>query len=107
MDNQSLRRLAAGGVDAVPGLEMLADWCWEQADNSGDARFCGIARALECLTSRWDSRGRIDTTTMSLLDAVLTEQLGPVLDADSPEFGAHLAKLMREDLLRVLREAGL
>lgn len=106
MDALSLRRLAEDGLTGVPQIQDLAAWCWDQADNTGDARFCGLARSLEFVTEAWDAHGAFRGDTMNRLNTAFSRRLPSVLDAPTAEEATHLAKALREELEEVLSVHG-
>jgi hypothetical protein len=91
-----------GLPQGAPRTTDLASWCWEHADNTGDARYCGLARSLETIAEVWDDDGYLRNGTYEALNATFKRHLVSVLDAPTAEEGTHLAKLLREELYEVL-----
>lgn len=52
-----LQRLAEGGYRAVSfdRWRDLANWCWDYAEASGDARYCSLARGPGTVASAWSA----------------------------------------------------
>jgi hypothetical protein len=104
MDHQSLRRLADDGLAAYPPVDIttLADWCWEYGEATGDARYSSLWRALRSIVCSFEDTDALPTLTVMRIDALLRESVPDIVDAESPEAGAQLARRMREDLLTIL-----
>lgn len=94
-----LRRLQLVGVRQLP--ELIA-WCWDQADNTGDARFCGVARALEGILEAWDVKGGLPEHTITDMNRVLREHLEDILSAPEAIIGSDRARWMRSEIGQVL-----
>jgi hypothetical protein len=108
MDNSSLERLARDGLVAYPPSDLpdLTSWCWDFAEATGDARYCSVGRLLQEMSDFWDSRG-IPTDLACALDAAIKVRLPVVLAATNASDGAIQARLLREDIFRLVNEAGL
>jgi hypothetical protein len=94
-----LRHLQLRGVNELS--EPIA-WCWDQAENTGDARFCGIARTLESISEAWDQKIGLPDQTIEELNRVLRQNLPDVIDSALPSVGSDRARWMREQIVQVL-----
>lgn len=94
-----LRGLQLAGNDGLPDL---IAWCWDQADNTGDARFCGLARALEAILEAWDVKGGLPESVISDMNRVLRSHVADILDATGPMVGSDRARWMRQEIGDVL-----
>ena len=108
MDRQTLQRLAETGIETLPPdrLSDLIAWCWDQADNTGDSRYCGIARALTPIARDFDERdeyGGVPLAAVQAVDRILIDRLQHVLDEPEAGTAALLARSMREDVHAVWR----
>lgn len=82
---------------------MLAAWCADWAENSGDARYCSVGRALDHIADEWDYRGGGWPATITRdLEAALAERLPDVLNADTAVDGSYHGRLLREEVDRIL-----
>jgi hypothetical protein len=89
------------------GTKDLADlisWCWDNAENTGDARYCGVARTLELILDRWDTKSGLHSSTVIEMNRILASHLNAILDAESPAAGAGEARWMREQIAHVLQQ---
>lgn len=103
MDASQLQRPAEGGLLTFPPgrLADLLDWCQDHAENTGDARFSSIARALQPVAATFEIRdegGGVDTDLTQELDLIIRRGLPGVLSAPSPAEGAGLAGLLRSEV---------
>ncbi len=97
-----LRRLQLKGADGLPDL---IAWCWDRSDNTGDARFCGLARTFQAVWDRWDVKGGLPTSVVSEMNRILRAHMADVLDAKDPADGSALARWMRQEIHSVLEDA--
>lgn len=100
MDHETLERLAADGLSALPGNQLhdLAVWCWDWCEVTGDGRYCSLWRTLDDLDawlSEHEERGGVPRALAKEIDGLIRSRLGEVLQADSPESGAVLARNLR------------
>lgn len=102
MDASSLERLITDGLLSAPAVQELENYCWDAADNSGDARYSGIARALAVISDVWDSHGALPQGAITSLNEVFRRHLQAVLEANTAQEGAGLARLLREEIYEVL-----
>lgn len=98
---EELRQLRLIGVDELRDLIL---WCWDQSDNTGDARFCGIARTLDEIFVRWDVKGGLPTSVIAEMDRILSSHLPDVLDAPDPADASARARWMRQEVARALED---
>jgi hypothetical protein len=103
-----LRDFAAQGFQAVPGEELagLAEWCWSQCEESGDARFCSIAETLRSVDSWWREHNEPGGAPVRLIDEIsdaVKTMLPPILDTESPAEGSQLAREFRERVQLLLQ----
>ena len=103
MNRDALLRLADSGIAAFPPVELhhLADWCWDFGESTGDARYSSLARSIYIIADLFDLNGAAETATVRQLDTVLNRSIGEILEAESAELGAHLARTMRESIGRI------
>jgi hypothetical protein len=94
-----LRGLQLPRVDKLPEL---IGWCWDNADQSGDARYSGIARALDALLDAWDVKTGIPEAIAEEINELLARQLDGILSVPDPASGAAQARRLREEILRLL-----
>ena len=108
MDQASLYRLAEQGLARFPptALNSLADYCWDRSEATGDARYSSLWRTIAWINDLFDDYGGLPTDLVNNLDGILRARLAGVLEAGSPEEGAHLGRLMREDLQASIEEHG-
>lgn len=102
MTEQAIRDLGTG-LGGVPHLRELSEWCWSQAEHTGDARFCGIARCLEVLAVDWDEAGGFSAELAQNLRSAFARHVDGILDAESPSEGASIARLLRDEVGAALR----
>lgn len=74
----------------------MAVWCFDRADATGDARYCGLARTLEDISRFWDIEGRL--LQPERLRGPFDRHLDAILVAPTAEEGAGLARLLREEV---------
>jgi hypothetical protein len=98
---KELRRLQLAGADRLPDL---VAWCWDRSDNTGDARFCGLARTFQHVSERWDVKGGLPTLAVQKVNLLLRDHMSAILDASDPADGAALARWMRHEIHRALDE---
>lgn len=99
MDEAQLRRLSSELLPGAVELRELSSWCLDRAESTGDARYCGLARALEALADEWEYDPRRFTRRWLLeIQNVFNLHLSAVLDAPTAEEGAGLARLLREEI---------
>ena len=109
MDSSTLRRLAVEGIAATPGddLTVLALWCRDFCEASGDARYCSVADTLTAL-DQWrqqhDESGGVPTGLLRDIDQVIQAWLPDVLDADVPADASQLARTLRQEVQSLLLE---
>lgn len=104
MDESALRQLARDGLSSAPATRDLEAWCWERADATGDARFCGFARSLEQIAYVWDEYKALPDRVVKDINSALQRHLPAALRVPTAEEGAGLARLLREDVSRILQE---
>jgi hypothetical protein len=82
----------------------LIAWCWDTADNTGDARYCGIARTLTPIASAFDDRDEAGGVDLDLaaIDAVIRTRLPSVIQESDVEAAASLARAMRHEIFSLL-----
>ena len=99
MNIPDLQVLAAGPLPPVHKIRELAGLCWESADNTGDARYSGIARTLDRVASEWDERdGTFSAEVAREIEAAFRRHLISVLEAERPSDGAGLARMLRDEI---------
>jgi hypothetical protein len=103
VDEASLKELGLSGLVSAPHLRTLEAWCWERAEATGDARFCGIARALENIAEAWDDRRVLPPVITSELQTAFRIHLPSTLAVSAAEEGAGLARLLREEVADILK----
>lgn len=106
MDETAIRRVCDNGLESAPATRDLEAWCWDHAEATGDARFCGLARALGQVADTWDAYGALPANVAADIAAVFAQHLPDILDVSTPEEGAGLARLLREDVIRILQQWG-
>jgi orotate phosphoribosyltransferase len=94
-----LRSLRLPGTDRIPDL---ISWCWDEADNSGDSRYAGIARALDAVLDAWDVKGGLPESTLARVNELLSRHLAEVLSTPEPAAGSAEARWMRDQIAEVL-----
>jgi orotate phosphoribosyltransferase len=94
-----LRGLTLERTDRIPDL---IAWCWDESDNTGDARFSGVARTLEVILREWDVKGGLPESVVTETNAVLHRHLEDVIGAPDSASGSNEARWMREEITRVL-----
>lgn len=100
MDQNSLLRLAEGGIGAFPptALPDLVLWCLERTAATGDGRYAVVAACLMRISAPFEDVERLDTELVRALDAILAAQLPGVVQAADAETGALLAASMKDTL---------
>lgn len=104
MPESPLPDLAARGLQGAPEAAEIARWCWERAENTGDARYCGLARLLETIVQEWDHFRALPGWVVDRTNSILTAHLPAVEAAENAADGSSLARLLREEVLDVFRE---
>jgi hypothetical protein len=101
--------LASGGVAKGPPsiLDELVPWCWDRGETTGDARYCSLSRSLGIIQNTFDEQGEsggVSSRFLRRVDEIITRNLSAVLDAETPEEGALLARSLRMSILDLYRE---
>jgi hypothetical protein len=107
LDKAELDRLAAQGLSAllpVERLRDLAEHCWDRGETTGDARYCSLWRTFGEIAGFFEEYDAMGAWTLGSLDSVFKRDLGAVLQADTAELGALLARSVREEVLAILRD---
>lgn len=105
MDLTTLEHFSRRGFRAVTP-ERLGDlwrWCWDWCEATGDARFCSLAETFRAIDQWWDEYHVVSTTLAATIEQQLLRGLPAVLSAPSPEDGCHFARLLRQDVLPLLK----
>jgi hypothetical protein len=104
MDRETLLRLADRGISAFPPSELhaLADWCWDFGESTGDARYSSLSRSFDAIGESFDLHGAVESATVHELDIHLKRSVPQILDADTAELGAHLARSLRESIVSII-----
>ncbi len=100
-----LRDLSEQGLPDHSTTVELSRWCWAEAENTGDARYCGLARALEQIADAWFHKSGFATATFEELNLLLRSHVDEVLVADTARDGADHARWLREQISLVLLQA--
>src|SRR5690349_2206264 len=100
VDRQSLLRLANAGIAAYPPsqLRLLADWCWDHGEATGDARYCSLWRLLDVIAEMFEEHGAVSSDLIASIDASLEANIPRVLQAAPPASGAQLARELRQEI---------
>lgn len=98
----ALRELQLGGTERLPDL---IAWCWDQADNTGDARYSGIARALDEIAEALEGKTGLPATVLEEVNAALRRHLSDILATPDASAGSGQARWMREEITRALEIA--
>jgi len=75
---------------------------WDESDNTGDARYGGIARALEAISFAWEAAGAFETATVDELNHILRTHLPEILDIADARSATEHARWMRETIYLAL-----
>lgn len=98
-EREELRSLTLVDTKRLPDL---IAWSWDESDNTGDARYAGIARALEAVHEAWDVKGGLPEATIEAINAALASHLSEVLQLPDAAAAASHARWMREEILRAV-----
>jgi hypothetical protein len=107
LDEAELGRVSVQGLSALLPVERLCDlaeYCWDRGETTGDARYCSLWRAFIEIVEFFEEYDAMEMWTFDSLDGVLKRDLGAVLQADTAEAGALLARGVREEVLAILRD---
>lgn len=102
LDETQLKRLAKHGLTAllpVSHVQDIAEYCWDRGETTGDARYCSLWRSLDVVIQAFESHGYLPAETVRNLDDILMRYLPDVIDAQTAEQGALLARAMREQVI--------
>jgi hypothetical protein len=102
VDESSLRQLGVERLTSVPATRNVEAWCWDYAEATGDSRYCGLARALEQIAEVWDDHSALPFEVLNEIHRSFRKALPGVMDAESAEEGAGLARLLREEIAAIL-----
>lgn len=108
VDLEDIRRLAGSGIEAFPitSLETAADWLWDYAEATGDARYCSLSRTVAMIWAEYEDHSeQIAMATLGALDEALAAGIIDVLNQPSAADGALVARQLRE-LVAAILEAG-
>ena len=103
LDESRLRQLGDSVPLSAESCLDLAAWCIDRAENSGDARYCSIARTLIFIAEEWDHRGALPTSVVTDLADLLQRGLRDALDAAEPADGSYFGRLLREQVVELFR----
>lgn len=106
VDETSLRTVGLDGLQSSPQARDLEVWCWERAEATGDARFCGFARTFENISGIWDDYGALPTDVLNEVNSAFARHVPAALDVVSAEEGAGLARLLREEVADIFQRWG-
>jgi hypothetical protein len=101
VDLNSLLRLSSGGIAQYPPSELatLADWCWDRGETTGDARYCSLSRSLTHIAKLFEDDQGVPGGLINALDQLLSSRVSGILEADTAEIGASLARSLREEIV--------
>jgi hypothetical protein len=91
-------------LDALLPLERLrsaADFCWDQGEATGDARYCVLWRCLDAIAQRLEDDDNLTQDIVDDLNHAFARHLPGVLSAPTAEEGTWLARMLREDIFAV------
>jgi 5'-deoxynucleotidase YfbR-like HD superfamily hydrolase len=105
VDLATLERFSRDGFAAVTPDELndLWRWCWDWCEATGDARFCSLADLFRAIDQWWEEYQVVSTTLARTIESRLVSGLDDVLTAESADEGCHFARLLRQDVLPLLR----
>jgi hypothetical protein len=86
-------------MPSVSRLRDIAEYCWDKGETTGDGRYCSLWRSLDTIADALEQSGALPSSTIQYIDEVLKRRLPSILQANTPEIGALLARAMREELL--------
>lgn len=98
----ALRELRLPGTDRLPDL---IAWSWDRAYNGGEARYAGIARALEDIAEAWDVKGGLPETVIREVNEALHRHLADILETPDASAGSSQARALRDEIGRALELA--
>src|SRR4051812_40055937 len=89
-----LEELATDGLIAMPGarLKEAADDARARAGQTGDGRYVVLEWIFLGMNEWWEEHGGVPTPIAQQIDALLTERLQAVLDAEQPRDGYSRAR---------------
>ena len=105
VDLEDIRRLARGGIEAFPitSLQTAADWLWDYAEATGDARYCSLSRTVAMIWSEYEDHSeQIAMSTVDTLNEALEAGIIDVLNQPSATDGALIARQLRELVAAIL-----
>ena len=102
MSEQALRALSTEGLKNAPHLRDLSQWCWDRAEQTGDARYCALARLLGRVAEEWDEIGGVEDSIAREIQNELANHLASVLDTPDPVEASSIAKLLREQVAEIV-----
>jgi orotate phosphoribosyltransferase len=89
----------------LPRADRLLDlsaWCWDTSDNTGDARFAGIARTLEEISEAWDVKNGLPEAVIRELNTLLANNLAEILSMPDAADASDHARRMRNEIRRAI-----
>jgi hypothetical protein len=103
----TLEDLAGGGFSRVPPTRLgeLAENCWADCEETGDARYCILASAIYSVDRWWqehDQAGGVPAALVQLIEAAFITALPEVLTAEGAEKAAQAARGLRIEVEAVL-----
>lgn len=104
VDYSTLERLAALGLRSVPDTQLrdLAEWCWDWAVTTGDARYAVLWRVLTDV-HRWLAETEaVPTAEYEVVSGLLQEGIPEVLEPAEPATGALAAQRLASALSSAL-----
>ena len=106
MDESSLREVCVRGLESAPATRDLEGWCWDRAEATGDARYCGFARMFSQAAEIWDDYGALPAAVIQEINDALRRHLPGAIEAPTAEEGAGLARLLREEVATIVHTWG-
>jgi hypothetical protein len=104
LNDSPLRALADDGIQSADQLLGLAEHCWALTVESGDGRYCVLARALFNLADWWEAEVAFQPATATEIDLVIQQDLPPILHAAGAAVAAQKAEGFRESLAALLNQ---
>lgn len=102
MTPSPIEALAVTGLTGLDQLSEVSLWCWVRAEQTGDARFCGLARSLEAVGERWATDGGLDGQLFDRVNEIVKLRVPSVLAEQRAPAACSLARAMRDDILQEL-----
>jgi orotate phosphoribosyltransferase len=96
--DQAVTDLKQLQLTSLQRLRELTSWSWDESDNTGDARYAGIAKLLEILADAWDGKTGLSDDVLQHLNRVLADNLADIVNSPDAAWASQRTRAIRDDV---------